>query len=66
MVKKNKKTVLKISTGHKPLPYRNGKNSKTKVFAKGDAQLKKSWDQTHIFSLSFNGERSILPSNNSN
>lgn len=41
MVKKRKKTVLKISTGHKALPYRNDKNGKTqKSFQKGDAQAK--------------------------
>lgn len=37
-VKKRKKTVLKISTGHKPLPYKNNKNSKIqKTFQKLDA-----------------------------
>lgn len=76
MVKKRKKTVLKISTGHKALPYRNDKNGKTqKSFQKGDAQAKSTMNgiakkknfgtnQTHVFSLSFNAERSVLPNNN--
>lgn len=74
MVKKRKKTVLKISTGHKALPYRNDTNGKTqKSFQKGDAQAKsttngiakKNWGPIrHTSFLSFNAERSVLPNNN--
>lgn len=60
--REKEKTVLKISTGHKPLPYRNDKNSKIqKKSKKGDAQAKSAMNgtaqknlgtnQTHLFSL---------------
>lgn len=72
--KEEEKTVLKISTGPKPLPYRNYKNSKTppknperrcigKKYHEWHNSKNSETNQSHIFSLSFN-ERSIFPSNN--
>lgn len=58
---KKKKTVLKISTGHKPLSYRNHKTGKVKEkkSPKRDAQAdyheehssQRALKESHIFSL---------------